>query len=45
MHLSFLKHVEPVTEKKFEVLRWEKEVLKPEIECYEGEEGFAKKTC
>ena len=43
MHLNFLKHEEPVTEKKFEVLRWEKEILKPELEWYEGGEGYAKK--
>ena len=38
MHLTFLKHEEPVTEKIFEVLRWEKQVLKPELEWYEGGE-------
>ena len=45
MHLTFLKYEEPVTKKNFEILRWEKEVLKPKLEWYEGGEGFAKKTC
>ena len=45
MRLTFLKHEEPVIEKKFEVLRWEKEVLKPKLECYEGGEGYGTKTC
>ena len=44
MHLTFLKYEEPVTKKKFEILRWEKEVLKPKLECNEGGGGSAKKN-
>ena len=44
MILTFLKHEEPITKKKFDFLRWEKEVLKLKIEWYEGE-GFANQIC
>ena len=40
MYLTFLKHEEPVTRKKIEFLRWEKEVLKPELGWNEGGEGY-----